>query len=203
MYSLSRKWKDPRNHVEIIRVTTADLIGQMAFIQRLGYETVLQSSGMGRPRVLGYEPLPSDSRRISVTTSAGTEGRGAATAGLQCTALNRNMILQHQDEMGFTLLDFGLAQNPSFFPSSTFLPFGMGMPIYATTVIWKYADLSGFTDSPIESTFAPGRTETEQDPMVHPHPTPQRPPCPLPAFCLLKNFSQRISLIREVRRCGS
>ena len=89
----------------------------------------------------------------------------------------------------------------SFFPSSMFLPFGMGMPIYATTVIWKYADLSGFTDSPIESTFAPGRTETEQDPMVHPHPTPQRPPCPLPAFCLWKNFSQRISLIREVRKC--
>ena len=27
------------------------------------------------------------------------------------------------------------------------------------------------------------------------------PPCPLPAFCLWKNFSQRIRLIREVRIC--
>ena len=27
------------------------------------------------------------------------------------------------------------------------------------------------------------------------------PPCPPPAFCLWKNFSQRISLIREVRTC--
>ena len=27
------------------------------------------------------------------------------------------------------------------------------------------------------------------------------PPCPLPAFCLWKNFSQRICLIREVRIC--
>ena len=27
------------------------------------------------------------------------------------------------------------------------------------------------------------------------------PPCPLPAFCPWKNFSQRISLIREVRTC--
>lgn len=184
MYSLSRKWKDPRNHVEIIRVTTVDLIGQMAFIQRHGYETALQSSGTGQPRVLGYEPLPSDSRKISVTTSAGTEGRTAAIAGLWGTAVNRNMILQHRDEMGFTLLDFGLARNPSLFPSSLFLPFGMGMPIYATTVIWKYTDLSGFTDSLVESNVAPRRTETEQDPVVHPHPTPQRTPflC-LPFVC--------------------
>ena len=151
---------------------------------------------------MGYEPFPSDSWKISVTTSAGTEGRTAAIAGLLGTALNGNMILQHQDEMGFTLLDFGLARNPSLFPSFLFLPFGIGMPIYAT-VIWKYTDLSGFTDSPIKSNFAPRRTETEQDPVVHPHPTPRRPPRPLPAFCLLKNFSQRISLIREVRRCGS
>ena len=27
------------------------------------------------------------------------------------------------------------------------------------------------------------------------------PPCPLPAFCLWKNFSQRTRLIREVRKC--
>ena len=26
-------------------------------------------------------------------------------------------------------------------------------------------------------------------------------PCPLPAFCLWNNFNQRISLIREVRKC--
>ena len=32
-------------------------------------------------------------------------------------------------------------------------------------------------------------------PRTEPH-----PPCPLPAFCLQKNFSQRISLIREVRK---
>ena len=37
--------------------------------------------------------------------------------------------------------------------------------------------------------------EKEQDPLVLP------PPCPQPAFCLCKNFSQRISLIREVRKC--
>ena len=30
---------------------------------------------------------------------------------------------------------------------------------------------------------------------------PAPPQCPLPAFCLWKNFSQRISLIREVRTC--
>lgn len=71
MYSFSRKWKDPRNQVEIIRVTTADLIDQTAFIQRLGYETVLQSNGTGQPRVLGYEPLPSDSRKISVDNFSG------------------------------------------------------------------------------------------------------------------------------------
>ena len=27
------------------------------------------------------------------------------------------------------------------------------------------------------------------------------PPCPQPAFCLWKNFSQRISLIRDLRKC--
>ena len=27
------------------------------------------------------------------------------------------------------------------------------------------------------------------------------PPCPQPSFCLWKNFSQGISLIREVRKC--
>ena len=36
-------------------------------------------------------------------------------------------------------------------------------------------------------------SETEPDSMV-------LPPCPLPDFCLQKNFSQR-SLIREVRKC--
>ena len=39
------------------------------------------------------------------------------------------------------------------------------------------------------------KKETEQNPMVLP-----RGPCPLPASCLWKNFSQRISLIREVRK---
>ena len=39
--------------------------------------------------------------------------------------------------------------------------------------------------------------ETEQDPMV------LHPWCPLLAFCLQKNFSQGISLIREVRKCRS
>ena len=35
----------------------------------------------------------------------------------------------------------------------------------------------------------------EQDPMAI-----APPPCPQPAFCVWKNFSQRISLIREVRK---
>ena len=37
----------------------------------------------------------------------------------------------------------------------------------------------------------------ETEPMVLPHPAPR----PQPAFCLWKTFSQRISLIREVRQC--
>ena len=39
------------------------------------------------------------------------------------------------------------------------------------------------------------KNEMEQDPIV------LAPSCPLPAFCPWKNFSQRISLIREVRKC--
>lgn len=140
MYSFSRKWKDPRNQIEIIRVTTADLIDQTAFIQRLGYETVLQSNGTGQSRVLGYEPLPSDSREISVDNFSGYWRQNCCHG--------RPVVYSTEDEMGFTLLDFGLALNPSFFPSSMFSPFGMGMPIYATTVIWKCTDVSvhRFTD---------------------------------------------------------
>ena len=39
--------------------------------------------------------------------------------------------------------------------------------------------------------------KTEQGP-VAPH---ALLPCPQPAICLWKNFSQKISLIREVRKC--
>ena len=39
------------------------------------------------------------------------------------------------------------------------------------------------------------KNEMEQDPIV------LAPSCPLPAFCPWKNVSQRISLIREVRKC--
>ena len=38
--------------------------------------------------------------------------------------------------------------------------------------------------------------ETEQDPK-------SLPPCPLPAFCLLKSQSKLICLIREMRKCGN
>ena len=64
MYSLSRKWKDPRNHVEIIRVTTADLIGQMAFIQRRVWDSpakqwdgATQSLGVWTPPIRFTENL--------------------------------------------------------------------------------------------------------------------------------------------------
>ena len=46
-------------------------------------------------------------------------------------------------------------------------------------------------------------SETEQDPMVLVGLPPTPWPCPLPAFCLQKNFSQRICFIREVRTCRS
>ena len=45
-----------------------------------------------------------------------------------------------------------------------------------------------------------GPSETEQDTVVL-APRPRPPPSPLPAFCLWKNFSQRINFIREVRTC--
>ena len=43
-------------------------------------------------------------------------------------------------------------------------------------------------------------TETEQDPMVLPLPSPP-PHVPCLPFVCRKNFSQRISLIREVIKC--
>ena len=48
-----------------------------------------------------------------------------------------------------------------------------------------------------------GRDEMQWDPMVLPPPPPALPSCSLPAFCLRKNFSQRVRLIREVRKCRS
>ena len=48
----------------------------------------------------------------------------------------------------------------------------------------------------IEDYQGKGGTDMAQDTMVL-----APPPCPQPAFCLWKNFSQRVSLIKEVKKC--